>query len=464
MENKTERATLTFDADGEETLSDIQGENQFPLAGIPDFEAIEHIASGGTGSVFRARQLSLERPVALKVPRGLLMANEEARRRFLVEARAAARLDHPNICTIHEVGEYAGRAYIVMAYVDGDSLAELLAAKAIPPKRGIAIIEELAKAVAFAHDKGVVHRDLKPHNVMIDEHSGAPVLTDFGLAKLNDEESILTREGEVMGTPAYMSPEQAAGCTDDIGPATDVYSLGAMLYELLCGKPPFVGKPMSVINQICSTDPVAPRKVAPTVHRDLETICLRALAKLPRDRYESAAELAADLHRFQAGEAILARPDSLASKIVRKARRNVTVMLILAAAIVAVASIAWLAFGEHGDRGRIRLAAGAIEQEFEDRDWSEGKLSRIDILLADLRALSGEEADKLAARTQELFIADIRQRIRAQTLQQADIAEIEAWLEVLAVPDRAPVVAEELSAILRERLEQWQPVLEVALP
>ena len=255
---------------------------------VGDYELLAEIARGGMGIVYKARQRKLNRIVALKVTRAEHLASCEDLQRLDVEAMAAAQLDHPNIVPIYEVGEADGRRYFSMAFVEGESLAETLAAGPLLPYRAAELIKLVAQAVAYAHRHGVIHRDLKPSNILLDA-GGMPRITDFGLAKCADTESGLTQVGQIMGTPSFMSPEQAEAKSDHVGPATDVYSLGATLYCLLTGRPPFqAATPLETIKQVVEREALSPRQLNHAIDRDLDTICLKCLQKRPERRYASA--------------------------------------------------------------------------------------------------------------------------------------------------------------------------------
>jgi hypothetical protein len=257
-----------------------------------DYELLEEIARGGMGVVYRARQVSLDRQVAVKMMRPGLLATEAEIQRFRAEARTAASLQHPNIVAIHEVGEFEGLHYFSMDLVEGPSLAALVREKPLDPDEAARHVRTLAEAVEYAHSRGVLHRDLKPSNVLLDG-AGRPRITDFGLARPIDGSGLGTAGG-IAGTPAYMPPEQAAG-EQDLGPASDVYSLGAILYELLTGLPPFRGGQNEIIRQVKEAQPIAPSALNPRVGRQLEVLCLRCLEKDPAGRYQTAGELAGAL-------------------------------------------------------------------------------------------------------------------------------------------------------------------------
>jgi mono/diheme cytochrome c family protein len=277
-----------------------------PLPTIPGYEIIRVIDRGGMGVVYEARQVALGRSVAIKMiwtARG----GPKVLARFRREAEAAARLQHPNFVQVFEVGQVNGRPFFSMEYVAGGSLAERLARQPPAPRESAALVATLARAIDAAHECGIVHRDLKPANVMLTA-DGIPKIADFGLAKRLDDASDHTRTGEILGTPSYMAPEQAEGKKDQIGPATDVYALGIILYELLTGTPPFQGThPLDSLRQVIAHDPVAPSRLKRHVPRDLEAICLRCLEKQPARRYPTALALADDLGRFMDGRPVTAR-------------------------------------------------------------------------------------------------------------------------------------------------------------
>ena len=272
------------------------------------------LGKGGMGVVYQAMEESLQRRVAIKMIRAGHLADEREVQRFYAEARSVARLDHPNIVTVYQCGECDHHHYFTMDLVNGTDLAKRLKEGVLDNKEAAQIVATVAKAIAYAHKKGVVHRDLKPANVLIDL-DGNIVVTDFGLAKIMHHDSGLTKSGAALGTPSYMAPEQAAGKSDDHSELVDVYSLGAVLFACLVGRPPFQGAtPLNTILDVIHRPPPQVRQLNPNVHRDLETICDKCLQKTPERRYQSASELAEDLERFVDGRPILAKPLSLLQK------------------------------------------------------------------------------------------------------------------------------------------------------
>jgi serine/threonine-protein kinase len=333
-----------------------------PFTQFGKFELLGELGRGGMGVVYKARQPELDRLVAIKMILASSLASPEEVQRFQIEARAAAKLRHPNIVQVHEAGELHGQQFFVMEYIEGLTLAEAVADSAVSHDDAPRLIAPIARAVDYLHRQGILHRDLKPSNVLLaavghrpsalgnqlsaigsedggtvdaspaagrqpmadgrqpnDEHR--PMLMDFGLAKLMESSSGVTRTGAIVGTPSYMAPEQAAGKHREVGPRADVFSLGAILYHVLTRRPPFHAEtPLDTLVQVIEREPAPPRKLNPMVPAELEIICLKCLEKDPERRYESAAALADDLERFECGEAIAARPHGVGQRLWRWAR------------------------------------------------------------------------------------------------------------------------------------------------
>ena len=303
---------------------------------IPGYEILGVLGRGGMGIVYRTRQTELKRAVAVKMLHAGGLASAEAMARFRVEIEAMARLRHPNIVQIHGVGQHAGAPYLVLELVEGRSLAQTLAGTPQPAEWVARTVEALARAIHSAHLLGVVHRDLSPANILMAD-DGTPKVTDFGLAKLMIGGSMRTATGDVMGTPSYMAPEQAGSLDGKIGPATDVYALGAILYEMLTGRPPFKAEhPLKTLRQVIGDEPVAPSRLRPGLPVDLETICLKCLAKEPAERYPTASALAADLGRFAAGEPVSARAAGVTERLAKWARRKPTLAAAYTLGLLAV--------------------------------------------------------------------------------------------------------------------------------
>src|SRR5262245_60457498 len=348
-----------------------------PAAGLPQVPgyAVEAVLGyGGMGVVYKARQLALDRPVAVKMLLAGPYAGPQELARFRRETAALASLRHPNIVQVYDAGDVEGRPYFTMELVEGGSLARKLSGAPQPARPAAALVSALAGAVEVAHQGGIVHRDLKPGNILV-LADGTPKVSDFGLARRLAGEAGLTPAGAALGTPSYMAPEQARGRADEVGPSIDVYALGAILYEVLTGRPPFRAETdLETLQQVISREPVPPSRLNATIPRDLETICLKCLHKEPRRRYATAAALAEDLDRFQRGEAIAARPEGPAARLARRVRRRPA----LAAAVMASALLLCVVVGgglwvlsERSAQRRAKDAADAATERAADRDVEE---------------------------------------------------------------------------------------------
>jgi serine/threonine-protein kinase len=343
-----------------------------PLPAVPGYEVLERLGGGGMGVVYKARQLLTNRLVAVKM---VTEAHDdlEARARFLAEAEAAARLRHPGVVQVYEVGDAGGRPFLALEFCEGGSLADRLDGTPLPPGQAAALAEQLARAMDAGHRAGIVHRDLKPSNALLTTPPGRlpgpgeVKVSDFGLVRLLDADRGQTKSGVILGTPSYMAPEQASGDSKSVGPAADVYALGAILYELLTGRPPFRGATLrDTLEQVLLRDPVPPRRLQPTVPRDLETVCLKCLRKEPGSRYPSAGALADDLRAFADGRPITARPVSWAEHVTKWARRRPDLAVLavsLAAAVLVAAGIwVWSYFEVRSQRNRaVALRAKTVE-------------------------------------------------------------------------------------------------------
>ncbi len=336
---------------GPEVPAGAGAKPSFTLPAIPGYELLDKLGEGGMGVVYLARQTGLNRRVAVKMIRGGSQARPDHFARFRVEAEAVAQLRHPNIIQIHEIGEVDGLPFVSLELLEGGSLADRLVGTPQPARQTAELLLTLASAIQVAHDVGIVHRDLKPSNVLFTV-DGTPIITDFGQAKLIDSDSRQTETGQIMGSPSYMAPEQARGHTRDIGPAADVYALGAILYEMLTGRPPFKGEtPMETVRQVIDDEVVPPARLVPRVDRDLETICLKCLSKEPPRRYASASELAGDLDRHRKGESIHARRVSPVERGAKWARRRPAAAALLALGLAAFLGLTvGGAFYEHNQR------------------------------------------------------------------------------------------------------------------
>ena len=331
------------DRDGCASLDDYKVARPAKLFGsFGDYELLEEVGRGGQGVVFRAHQKSLNRTVALKIIGLGQWATEAHLRRFRLEAKAAASLEHPGIVPIYEVGERDGSCYFSMKFIEGGQLDAIIRREPMPPQRAVELILNIARTVQYAHEHGILHRDIKPGNILLDQ-KGEPRLTDFGLARLVETESTVTRTKDVLGTPSYMAPEQATGNNAQISNATDVYGLGAVLYQLLTGHPPFAGgTTYETIKLLLEMEPRHPRLLNSKIDRDLSTICLKCLEKDPTRRYSSALGLAEDLERWLKHEPILARHIGIFARSKKWVRRNPTGALLAASLIALAAAAVWI--------------------------------------------------------------------------------------------------------------------------
>ena len=316
-----------------------------PLPSLPGYEIVRELGRGAMGVVYQARQLGFKRLVALKMMLSGIYGGDDERERFSTEAQAVARLQHPNIVQVYEVGEHDGKPFFSMEFCPGGALDKKLSEAPLSPAEAARLVETLAGAVQLAHSRNIVHRDLKPANILLTA-DGAPKITDFGLAKALDADGAQTTTGAIMGTPRYMAPEQASGKTHSVGPAADVYALGVILYECLTGRPPFQGDSvLETLEQVRTREPASLRQLRRGTPRDLETICLKCLRKEPERRYASAEALAEDLRRWREGKPIAARAVGSVERSVKWVRRHAVASALAAAVllgtVLGVAGVVW---------------------------------------------------------------------------------------------------------------------------
>ena len=360
------------------------------------YDLLGEVGRGGMGVVYKARQRDLNRIVALKMILASEWASAEEIRRFQAEARAAARLRHRNIVAIHEIGEHLGRHFFAMDFVEGESLSAIVKRGRLAPEQAARWMVSIAQAVEHLHSQGIVHRDLKPSNVLIDS-AGEPIVMDFGLAKIFDSEDGATRSGAILGTPSYMSPEQAAGRNSLISTRSDVYSLGAMLYEMLSGRPPFrEANPLDTLVQVIEGEPTLLRQLVTTIPRALELICFKCLEKDPARRYASAAELAADLTHYLRGEPVEAQHGGAWQTVERWVRRQPSLAVHLAAitcAMVIVQLRYWLSETDPVAHALVMFVLGlwwlssVLWQQLLNRDRL-ATVSRIGTIVGDVALLT----------------------------------------------------------------------------
>ena len=407
------------------------------LGELGDYELLEEVGRGGQGVVFRARQKSLNRIVALKVIGLGQWATKAHLKRFRLEAEAAASLDHPCIVPIYEVGERDGQCYFSMKFVEGGQLDEVVKDAPMSIRQAVELIAKVARTVHYAHEHGILHRDIKPGNILLDA-KGEPHLTDFGLARLVESESTVTRTLEVLGTPSYMAPEQAAGNNTKLTNATDVYGLGAVLYQLLTGHPPFAGgTTYETIKLLLETEPRPPRLWNPKVDRDLSTICLKCLEKDPQRRYSSALALAEDLERWLRHEPILARRTGIVRRGKKWLQRNPTaagIAVLSLALIAAVGVIVWKSdlFRRPAAAGIAVLPFENLSNDREDASFADGvqddlltKLAKI----ADLRVISRTSVMGYRGKQNTRQIGDA---LGVSHVLEGSVRKTGAWLHINA--------------------------------
>jgi hypothetical protein len=424
------------------------------LPRVPGYEVEAVLGRGGVGVVFQARHLKLKRLVALKMLLAGAYAGPQELARFRREAEAVAALRHPHIVQVYDVGDLAGQPYFTMEFVEGGSLAQQLSTTRPLPRQAAGLVATLAGAMQFAHQSGILHRDLKPANILLTA-DGTPKITDFGLARSVSAGTEFTVSGTRLGTPSYMAPEQALGQTSAIGPAVDIYALGAVLYEALTGRPPFQGGTAAETERrVIAEEPAPPSRLSAGVPRDLETICLKCLHKSPARRYASAQELADDLRRFLGGHPVLARPVGVGERVLKWARRRPALATLTVALLVLLAAAVGIGIWQQQQR-RLRQAVAsqaignamtrAYELGHADK-WEDAKQ-----ILADAHShLADADSDELRARIaqarEDVQFAEQLERIR----QSAASSMMEKLYDELST---YPVLAKAYAQALAEDLD-----------
>ncbi len=412
-----------------------------PLPSLPGYEVLRELGRGGMGVVYQARQLGFNRLVALKMLLSGVYGGDDERARFRIEAEAVARLQHPNIVQVHEVGEHDGKPFFSMEFCPGGGLDRKLSGAPLSPAEAARLVETLAGAMQLAHSRNIVHRDLKPANILLTA-DGAPKITDFGLAKTLDGDGGQTRTGAVMGTPRYMAPEQASGKTHSVGPAADVYALGAILYECLTGLPPFRGDSvLETLEQVRTREPTSLCQLRRGTPRDLETICLKCLRKEPERRYASAEALAEDLRRWREGKPIAARAVGGVERAVKWVRRHAVASALAAAVLLAtvlgVAGVVWKYVEARHEADKAKAARDFLVRilKLSDRKDQGGTLTAREILdladkripvefadhpelRADLEAVVEEVYTAIGSNAPQAMILDARGTVQLQSARE----------------------------------------------
>jgi serine/threonine-protein kinase len=426
MDGLYRRANEKLTGSPSDTQEESAAQSRLPTPVVPGYEVLGELGRGGMGVVYKARQVSLNRVVALKMMLWGAHAGTDELARFRTEAEAIARLKHPHVVQVYEFGSQDGVPYFSLEYLEGGSLADWLKGEPQSPAEAARTVEVLARAVQAAHERGVVHRDLKPANALL-AADGTPKISDFGLAKQGDTGR--TAPGEVLGTPSYMAPEQAEGDPGKVGSPVDVYALGAILYELLTGRPPFKGaSAWDTLQMVVGAEPVAPSRLQPKVSRDLETICLKCLQKEPARRYASALALGEDLRRFLNGEPIVGRPVGPMLRGWKWARRNQAKVMALAAGALSLLLLAGVGLGlqyrraeRAAQEAQRRQSVGAALDEAEQLQ-REGHWEQARVVLGQAAGRLGDEGPD-----------DLRQRLTQAGLNLDLVARLDA-IRLIHVP------------------------------
>lgn len=466
----------------EESTTWIQPEQR----SIGKFDLQEEVGAGSFGCVYRARDRELGRIVAIKIPRSGAIGSSGDSDRFLREARSVAQLRHPLIVPIFEVGKENGFPYLVSEFIQGITLADHLTGSRIPLRKSVALVAQIADALHYAHEKGVVHRDVKPSNIMLERNAAdssaswessketlrySPRLMDFGLAKRDAGEMTMTVEGQILGTPAYMSPEQARGDAHSVDGRSDEYSLGVVLYQLLTGELPFQGNARMLLHQVLNDDPKPLRSRDPKIPKDLETICLKAMAREPASRYATTGELAEDLRRFLRDEPILARPVRLSEKTWRVIRRHPAVSALSAVVVVLLAIvIRVLSAGTSPEEPPrppdLADKPGQPESTADDLPAVVAEIDRVDPgwRLEELEAKRMPIPDQQNGARQIVEFRRVVAELIGRPASQGDWAEPGSYETLDALLELAPsdALPDDKAAIVRARLQEMAPALAVA--
>jgi serine/threonine protein kinase/tetratricopeptide (TPR) repeat protein len=424
-ESSTDQRAPGFAEHGASSWGDDQTETDFRrnLPQIAGYDLLELLGEGGMGVVYKARQLGLNRLVAVKMIRTDRRGSADRLARFRIEAEAVAQLRHPQIVQIHEIGDADGAPYVSLELLEGGSLDDKLASSVLPGREAAELLITLAKAVQVAHDAGIIHRDLKPSNVLFTKED-VPKITDFGLAKRLEADSRQTETGQIMGSPSYMAPEQAKGDTRNVGPPADVYALGAILYEMLTGRPPFKGEtPVETLRQVTDDEVVPPSRLVPKVGRDLETICLHCLNKDQARRYGSATAFAEDLQRFLTGRPIKARPTPFWERGAKLARRHPVAATLVTVALLGAGGLSWAGLAYNSaEKHRIDVLGSSVMQDLfkAQEDIAHERWSDVEPALTALREKIRGERDlgELVRRTDALLASAKEGRAAAERMRQ----------------------------------------------